>query len=177
MASAQKLPRPETAGRGGSICPAGCFCFSRAQPPDQGEQHRNTHSGGNKVLHCKACHLGQIAHGAFARIGLPVGIGDKTHRRVQSQIPACTYDALRIQGQAPLRHEQQHKCRNAHGTESKHAAKVTLPAHLFRRVDAQDAVQAALAWGQHLLQPERFAVLTLPMYMPAACQQGEQCDV
>ena len=55
---------------------------------DQREQHGDARRGGKKVLHGEAEHLRQVAHGAFAGIGLPVGVRHKADGVVERKVPA-----------------------------------------------------------------------------------------
>ncbi len=65
---------------------------------DQANGDCHAGCGGNEVLHCKTGHLGQVGHGAFATIVLPVGIRDKADRRVKGQLRPHGRHRLRIIG-------------------------------------------------------------------------------
>ena len=73
----------------GQIRPRIAECLHRtaAQSADQGKRHSNTGGGRQEVLYCQSGHLTEIADCGFSAVRLPVGISDKTDRRVQRQIP------------------------------------------------------------------------------------------
>ncbi|MNO52897.1 hypothetical protein D3C76_433280 [compost metagenome] len=53
--------------------------------PAQGDQHGQAGGGADEVLHGEAEHLAEIADRYLATVGLPVGVGDEAHRRVERQ--------------------------------------------------------------------------------------------
>ena len=53
----------------------------------EGKDHRDAGGGGEEVLHRQPGHLAKATHGGFTGIGLPVGVADKAHCRIQRQIP------------------------------------------------------------------------------------------
>ena len=81
----QQQPQRDT----GQIRPRIAECLHRAaaQSADQGKRHSDTGGGGQEVLYGQPGHLAEIADSGFSAVRLPVGIGDKTDRCVQCQIP------------------------------------------------------------------------------------------
>ncbi|MNH10985.1 hypothetical protein D3C79_704810 [compost metagenome] len=63
----------------------------------QGNQHGKAGGGTDKVLHRQADHLAEVADRGFTAVGLPVGVSDKTHRRVERQRPFLARQVLRIE--------------------------------------------------------------------------------
>ncbi len=53
---------------------------------DQRDQDRHAGRRRDEVLHRQTEHLGQIAHGRFAAVALPVGIAGEADRRVERRI-------------------------------------------------------------------------------------------
>ena len=51
--------------------------------PDEGDGERDAGRGGHEIMHGEPGHLGQIAHRRLGRIGLPIGVGDEAHRRIE----------------------------------------------------------------------------------------------
>ena len=50
------------------------------------DRDRDAGRGGNEVVKGQPRHLGQVAHGRFAGVGLPVGVGGEAGRGVEGQI-------------------------------------------------------------------------------------------
>ena len=57
-------------------------------------------------MHRQPGHLAKATHGGFTGIGLPVGVADKAHRRIQRQVPGQAGQVLRIERQRALEHQQ-----------------------------------------------------------------------
>ena len=55
-----------------------------------------THSRRPEVVRGQTRHLGEIAHGGFRRIELPVGIGGKAGRGVPRQVGPNVGESLRV---------------------------------------------------------------------------------
>ena len=65
----------------------------------QGDQYRHTGGRGKKVMDPQSQHLGKVAHGGFAAVALPVGIGRETDGGVKGQVRTHGRQTLRIQRQ------------------------------------------------------------------------------
>jgi hypothetical protein len=63
---------------------------------DQGDGDYNPVGLGDEIVHGQPGHLHQIAHGAFAAIVLPVGVGDKADRGIERQIGRDPGKSLRV---------------------------------------------------------------------------------
>ena len=86
----------------------------------------------DEVLNRQGRHLDEVAQRRFARIGLPIGVGEKTDGRVKSQVGRDNRRAkiLRIErqiGLRPLQHVHQQEAKNA---EAQYRGRVEGPALL-----------------------------------------------
>ena len=97
---------------------------------DEGDGERDAGRGGNEIMHGEPGHLGQIAHRGLGRVGLPIGVGDEAHRRIEGEIGRDRIEMLRIEGKNRLQALQGVKGEEARQTESEHGEAVAhrLPA-------------------------------------------------
>ena len=126
--------------------------------PDQRHQHRHARGGREEVLHRQTQHLGEVAQGDFAAVGLPVGVGDEAYGRVEGE--ACRHIALMlgIEGQGGLGlHQEEHR-RQAEELDEGDGPGVGLPAHLIVLADAHEAVEAPLEGPQDRVEESAPAV-------------------
>ena len=82
-------------------------------------------------MHGEPGHLGQIAHRGLTAVGLPIGVGDEAHRRVEGEIGSDRIEVLRIERQNGLQALQRVKREEAHETEGEHGEAIALPALLL----------------------------------------------
>ena len=68
-------------------CVADGVAGAAGKGADQRKGHGDAGGGGDEVLHRQPGHLAEIAEGAFAAVGLPVGVGDEADGGVERQIP------------------------------------------------------------------------------------------
>jgi len=80
-------------------------------------------------------------------IGLPVGVGHKADRGVECQLPAQTRQLLRVEGQQPLRHQDQEQQTETGAVEGQQAEGVGLPV-LLPPIGATASQCGALDWCQ-----------------------------
>ena len=79
----------------------------------EGKDHRDAGGGGEEVLHRQPGHLAKTTHGGFTGIGLPVGVADKAHRRIQRQVPRQAGQMLRVERQRALERQQREQRRQS----------------------------------------------------------------
>ncbi|MCY1407536.1 hypothetical protein D9M71_228400 [compost metagenome] len=167
--SQQQAQRQQAVERGpGHVDPEVAQGVGRApgNATAQRDQHGKAGGGADKVLHRQADHLAQVADRRFAAVGLPVGVGDKTHRRIERQRPLLTRQVLRIEWQVAL--QQQHG-KHQHETgqvESQQGQGVLLPVVLVPGIDPGQPVAATLHRPQHRRQPGALALHHLVIETP-----------
>jgi len=114
------------------------------QPAHQGEQHGDAGRRRNEVLHRERQHLGEVAHGAFAGVSLPIGIGDEADRGVERGIGSHRAQAGGVQRQGALRALQGVHRQHAQYVEREHRQGIAFPAHVRGGVDAAQPVNGPL---------------------------------
>ena len=72
------------------------------QPTRQGQRGAKSHGGRGEVVPGQTRHLGQVAHGGLARVGLPVGVGGEADRRIEGQMLRWWRELLGIEWQHML---------------------------------------------------------------------------
>ena len=100
---------------------------------DQGHGDRDAHRRREEVVRRKAGHLGEIAHGGFGRVGLPVGVGGEAGGGVPGQVGAHAGEVLRVPGQDSLQPLDGVGDHHADGGEAQHRKGVFAPVHLAGR--------------------------------------------
>ncbi len=128
------------------------------QTPAQHHQHRQAHRRADEVLHAKAEHLAEIAQLRLTAVGLPVGVGDKAHRRVERQRHTQPGELLRVERQGALQQQHAHQRQQADQGEGQQRQGVAAPALLLLRVDASHAVAQALHRLQQRAEPGALAL-------------------
>ncbi len=111
---------------------------------DQRKGNRDAGSCGKEVLHRQHQHLGQVAHRAFARITLPVGVGNKADRSIKCRIGTEIGKVLRIQRQPELKALQGVCRQRADGIKQQQCQRIGLPVHLGLGLDAGATIQPLL---------------------------------
>ena len=101
------------------------------KPAHQRNDHHQARRGRQKVLHRQRQHLREVAHGAFAAIALPIGVGDKADGRVEGRIGGYCGHALRIEWQHGLPTLQRIHRQHAQAVEHQLAQRVAQPAGFF----------------------------------------------
>ena len=97
-------------------------------------------------------HLGEIAHGGFAAVVLPVGVGSKRGSRIKGKIGPYGGKFLRIPRQDLLGALEQIQQQHGNAAEQQHGERVFRPAHLVLFVHQGQAVQEALNRTQHRVE-------------------------
>ena len=115
----------------------------------QRNRQRDAGGRGDEVVHRQPGHLGQIAHGRFGHVGLPVGVGDEADRGVEREIGPDRILARRIERQQVLQPLQPVQRDEAGERERQHGDRVGDPVLFLRLVDAAQPVDAALHRPQH----------------------------
>jgi hypothetical protein len=114
------------------------------EAPHQGHHHGHAGGGGKEVLHRQAVHLGQVAHGGLAAVGLPVGVGDEADSGVESQVRRGVGHGLGIEGQPQLQALQGVDGEHAEQAEGQHGAGIAAPAHVVAVAHTGQAVAEVL---------------------------------
>ncbi len=100
----------------------------------------------------QSSHLGEIAHGGFAAVVLPVGVGGERGRRIESQGRGHSCELLRIQGQHLLHPHDYVQYQHGEAAEQQHGHSVFCPLHLVVFVHESQAVDEALKRPQHRIE-------------------------
>ena len=103
----------------------------------------------------QARHLGQIAHGGFAAVRLPVGIGGETDRGVECEVRSNRPQPLRVERQVVLQTLDGVGDQNANGAEDQERDGVLNPTLLVACRCATQTEQPAFDGCQH---PARWAL-------------------
>ena len=126
------------------------FFSCRAKPRIRATRNRNAGGRRSKVLHRQGGHLDEIAHGRFARVRLPVGVGDEAGRRVERQVRRniARVEVLGIEGQKTLRALDQVSQQETEDAEAQQRGRVLGPALLDLFLHADHLV------GEHFEPPQ-----------------------
>ncbi len=108
-------------------------------------------------MHGEPGHLGQIAHRGLGRVGLPIGVGDEAHRRIEGEIGRDRIEMLRIEGKDRLQALQGVKGEEARQTEGEHGEAVALPVLLLIFLDAAQRIDCPLEGPQWKRQKSALA--------------------
>ena len=119
------------------------------EAPDDCDCHRDSRRSRNEVVERQPCHLGQVAHRAFAAVGLPVGIGGETGGGVERQHRRDARQALRIQRQVPLQPLQRVERQHPDKAEEQHVDRVFDPGHFVCGLDATKPIDEAFNRLEH----------------------------
>ena len=125
---------------------------------NEGNRQRDADRRRREVVVGEPGHLRQIAHGGFAGIVLPVGVGGERRRRVERQRLRDRRKLLRIQRQKSLYPLHQVQQQHRHHAEQQHGEGVLRPAHLVIFIDAGQAIEQALDRPQHRVHERPLAV-------------------
>ena len=114
----------------------------------------------DEVLHGQRRHLHEIAQGRFARVGLPVGVGQKAGGGIERQIRRHIRrsEILRVERQIGLRPLQQVHQQEAENAEAQQRRRVLRPALLDVLADAGDFVGQHFQPAQHGMQEGALAL-------------------
>lgn len=94
---------------------------------EQGNGDGGARPCGDEVLGGQAHHLAEVGEAGLTGIGLPVGVGHKADRGVEGELPAQARQLLRVEGQQPLRHQDQEQQTETGAVEGQQAEGVGLP--------------------------------------------------
>ena len=126
--------------------------------PDERNRECDAGRGRNEIMHGEPGHLGQIAHRRLGHVGLPIGIGDEAHRRVEGEIGRDRVEMLRVERQNRLQALQGVKSEEARKAEGEHGEAIADPTLLLTLVDAAQRIEDALDRTQERRQERAFAV-------------------
>jgi hypothetical protein len=99
-------------------------------------------------MHGETGHLGQIAHRGLGRVGLPIGVGDEAHRRIEGEIGRDRIEMLRVEGKDRLQALQCVKREEARQAEGEHGEAVALPVLLLIFLDPAQRIDCPLKGPQ-----------------------------
>ncbi len=114
---------------------------------DEGHRHHDADRSRKEVVRRQARHLGEIAHGGFGRVELPVGIGGETGGGVPRQIGTDCRQVLRVPRQHGLEPLDGVRQDQTDGGKAQHGKGVLAPVHLVVGVYAAELVDAAARTG------------------------------
>ena len=117
--------------------------------PEEAADHRGPDGDAGRrrheVLRRQPDHLAEIRHRRLAAIGLPVGVGDEAHRRVEGKVRRQRRQALRVPRQKILQPQHRVEQQEAGEVESEAGQRIARPVLLtIFSIDAGGAVKAAL---------------------------------
>ncbi len=124
---------------------------------DQRHQHRHAGRRRDEVLHREPEHLGEVAQGGLAAVGLPVGVGGEADRGVERELGRHRAEARRVERQHALQPLQRVDDEQAEEVEHQHRRGVALPAHVLVGPHAGEAIEEALERPEHALGELRLA--------------------
>ncbi len=130
--------------------------------PHQRRGNGDAGGGGDEIVNRQRHHLGEIRHGGFAAVALPVGVGGEADRRIERQVGAQRPKRLRVQRKQMLQAQDRVSKEAAHQAENQHGNGVSFPALLPGRIDAQDAVAQPLNGPKHRIEPRPAAGVKNP---------------
>ena len=107
---------------------------------DQRECDRDARRRRQEVVHGEAGHLGEVRHGRFARVALPVGVGDEADGGVERNRRGDPRKSLGIERQIILQPLDRIGQDHARGAEQQHPDRVGPPVLVFFGVDPAGAV-------------------------------------
>jgi hypothetical protein len=105
-----------------------------------GDEDGEAGSAAEKLMNHEGEDLGEVTHGCFSGIGLPIGVAGETPRLHEGKMPTAIVEALRIERQPFLRHEDGNVGGEAHEGEGQDRPKVGQPTHLLVGIDAAQAI-------------------------------------
>jgi hypothetical protein len=65
---------------------ADSLCGTARKTANQRKRNRNAGGRREKILHGERRHLREVAHRGLARVRLPIGVGDETHRGIECRV-------------------------------------------------------------------------------------------
>ena len=127
--------------------------------PDERDGKGDADGGRDEVVEREAGHLREVAHGALAAIGLPVGVRREGHRRVERQVGRERAQRLGVSPRLPgLEPQDRVEDDERHQAEEEHRGAVLGPPHLVRLVDAGQAVEQAFDRARQRVEPRAPAI-------------------
>ena len=115
-----------------------------SETADQREGDRDAGRGRQEIVNGQPDHLGEVRHGRFTRIALPVGVGDEADRGVERDWRGHTGKTLRIERQIELQPLDRVGEEHPDRAEHQHGNRIAAPALLLLRLDATRAIECAL---------------------------------
>ena len=124
---------------------------------NEDERQRDADRGRDEIVDRQSHHLDEIAHRRFRHVGLPVRVGDETHRGVERQHRLDPGLMLRIERHVPLQALERVKRHEADDAEREHRQCVTAPALLAGLLDAGQPIEKTLDRPQERMENRRLA--------------------
>ncbi len=119
---------------------------------DQRDGQRDAGRRRDEIVHRQPGHLGEIAHRALGRVGLPVGVGDEADRGIERGVGRDLAQRLRVERQHGLQPLQRVEDQESEKAEGQHGDAVGRPMLLDRGIDSGDAVENALDRAEDRMQ-------------------------
>jgi len=136
------------------------------------KRDRSRHSCGSRheVVPGEGRHLGEVAHGRLARVGLPVRVGGEARRSVEGEGCLHGREVLRVERQERLEALDRVCDDHGHEAEREERSRVGLPA-LLRLVDPADLVEKLLEPAE---RPAQDVALSAEHPVHVGAQKGRQ---
>ena len=106
----------------------------------------------DKVMNGQGDHLRQIAHGRFAAVTLPVGIGGEAGGGIEGEMLGESRELLRIERQHRLQPEDGVGEEHGHEAEDQHGDGVAFPIVFLRGINPDELIGKALEGLDHGIQ-------------------------
>ena len=149
--------------------------FAASDAANQSDGDGNADRCAEEIVIGEANHLGEVAHGGFTGIGLPVGVGGEGGRRVPGQQGTHAGKVLWIPGEVKLETLDEVSQQQRGEAEEQHSRPVLAPCHLFFTVNAGYAIDQVLEWAEELVFPGEDAV-HVTAQRPHADEKNDKID-
>ena len=126
------------------------IAFRRAsgKPADQRDRQCDASRGRDEIVDGQPGHLHEITHRRLGHVGLPVGVGDEAHRRVEGEAFFHRGLALRVEGQYRLQSLQCIERQEPGNAEKQHRHCICHPMLVLLFIDAAGPIDGAFDWPQ-----------------------------
>ena len=142
----------------------------------QGDGDGDAGGGGCKVVGRQSHHLGEVTHGGFGCINLPVGVRAETYSSIKGQVGSnqLTGEALRIERQQALETLDEVSEHDAHQAKCQQGTCVVSPVLFVRLIHAAELVDQAFDGPHDGMQERPFAFEQARHERAQRLSQGQQ---
>ncbi|MNX79602.1 hypothetical protein D3C86_1112380 [compost metagenome] len=126
---------------------------------DEGDRHGEARGGAGEHGEGDGPHLAEVAEGGLTAVALPVGVGDEARSRVEGLQRLHASQLEGIEGQYPLREQDEEAKQRHEEVGHEHGHGVLPPIHAGRLApDADQAQQGPLEGGEQPIEPSRLVI-------------------